>query len=285
MESATAYRYRVVDVFTENPLEGNPLAVFPQARNLDASTMQRIAKELNLSETAFVLPSADCSARVRIFTPARELPFAGHPTIGASYVLLDEGAAPVDNFLLEELVGPISIRVEQGVRPLIWLRTPPVEEGRKVDPSICARSLGLPASDLGNIPPQILSAGNPHLYIAVKDKATVDRAWLRSLEPLKAEPNELLGVFVFATTPEGVYSRMFAPEHGVVEDPATGSATGPLAVYLMKHGLVSGNSGTRFVSEQGTKMGRRSILHVQISGESIEVGGYVTPLVEATMRF
>jgi trans-2,3-dihydro-3-hydroxyanthranilate isomerase len=284
MESAT-YRYRVVDVFTENPLEGNPLAVFPQARNLDASTMQRIAKELNLSETAFVLPSADCSARVRIFTPARELPFAGHPTIGASYVLLDEGATPVDNFLLEELIGPISIRVEQGVRPLIWLRTPPVEEGRKVDPNICARSLGLPASDLGNIPPQILSAGNPHLYIAVKDKATVDRAWLRSLEPLKAEPNELLGVFVFATTPEGVYSRMFAPEHGVVEDPATGSATGPLALYLMKHGLVSGNSGTRFVSEQGTKMGRRSILHVQISGESIEVGGYVTPLVEATMRF
>jgi trans-2,3-dihydro-3-hydroxyanthranilate isomerase len=285
MESATAYRYRVVDVFTENPLEGNPLAVFPQARNLDESTMQRIAKELNLSETAFVLPSADCSARVRIFTPARELPFAGHPTIGASYVLLDEGGAPVDNFLLEELIGPISIRVEQGVRPLIWLRTPPVEEGRKVDPNICARSLGLPASDLGNIPPQILSAGNPHLYIAVKDKATVDRAWLRSLEPLKAEPNELLGVFVFATTPEGVYSRMFAPEHGVVEDPATGSATGPLAVYLMKHGLVSGNSGTRFLSEQGTKMGRRSILHVQISGESIEVGGYVTPLVEATMRF
>ena len=285
MESATAYRYRVVDVFTENPLEGNPLAVFPQARNLDASTMQRIAKELNLSETAFVLPSADCSARVRIFTPARELPFAGHPTIGASYVLLDEGAAPVGNFLLEELIGPISIRVEQGVRPLIWLRTPPVEEGRKVNPNICARSLGLPASDLGNIPPQILSAGNPHLYIAVKDKATVDRAWLRSLEPLKAEPNELLGVFVFATTPEGVYSRMFAPEHGVVEDPATGSATGPLAVYLMKHGLVSGHSGTRFVSEQGTKMGRRSILHVQISGESIEVGGYVTPLVEATMRF
>lgn len=287
MESATAYRYRVVDVFTENPLEGNPLAVFPQARDLDASTMQRIAKELNLSETAFVLPStrSDCSARVRIFTPAREMPFAGHPTIGASYVLLDEGAAPVDNFLLEELIGPIPIRVEQGVRPLIWLRTPPVEEGRKVDPNICARSLGLPASDLGNIPPQILSAGNPHLYIAVKDKATVDRAWLRSLEPLKAESNELLGVFVFATTPEGVYSRMFAPEHGVVEDPATGSATGPLAAYLMKHGLVSGNSGTRFVSEQGTKMGRRSILHVQISGESIEVGGYVTPLVEATMRF
>jgi trans-2,3-dihydro-3-hydroxyanthranilate isomerase len=287
MEPATAYRYRVVDVFTEHPLEGNPLAVFPQAHNLDASTMQRIAKELNLSETAFVLPSTryDCTARVRIFTPAREMPFAGHPTIGTSFVLLDEGAAPADNFLLEELIGPIPIRVEQGVRPLIWLRTPPVEEGRKVDPNICAWSLGLTASDLVNIPPQILSAGNPHLYIAVKDKATVDRAWLRSLERLKAEPNELLCVFVFATTPEGVYSRMFAPEHGVVEDPATGSATGPLAVYLMKHGLVAKDSGTRFVSEQGTKMGRRSILHAQINDGNIEVGGYVTSLVEATMRF
>jgi trans-2,3-dihydro-3-hydroxyanthranilate isomerase len=287
MESATAYRYRVVDVFTEHPLEGNPLAVFPQAHNLDASTMQRIAKELNLSETAFVLPStrSDCTARVRIFTPTREMPFAGHPTIGTSYVLLDEGAAPADNFLLEELIGPIPIRIEQGLRPLIWLRTPPVEEGRKVDPEICAGSLGLTASDLVNIPPQILSAGNPHLYIALKDKATVDRAELRSLGQLKREPSELLCVYVFATTREGVYSRMFAPEHGVVEDPATGSATGPLAVYLMKHRLVSNSSGTRFVSEQGTKMGRRSILHVQINDGNIEVGGYVTPLVEATMRF
>jgi trans-2,3-dihydro-3-hydroxyanthranilate isomerase len=287
MKSAMAYRYRVVDVFTERPLEGNPLAVFPEAHNLDGSTMQRIAKELNLSETVFVLPAtrADCAARVRIFTPAREMPFAGHPTIGASYVLREEGVAAADNFLLEELIGPIQIRVEPGVRPLIWLRTPPVEEGRMIDPAICATSLGLPVSDLADLPPQILSAGNPCVYIAVKDKATVDRARLRSSDPLKAEPNDLLCVFIFAPTPEGVYSRMFAPEHGVVEDPATGSVTGPLAVYLRKHGLVSDKPGTRFVSEQGTKMGRRSILHVQVEGESIEVGGYVTALVEATMRF
>lgn len=154
-----------------------------------------------------------------------------------------------------------------------------------IDPAICAKSLGLPVSDLADLPPQILSAGNPCVYIAVKDKATVDRARLRSSDPLKAVPDDLLCVFVFAPTPEGVYSRMFAPEHGVVEDPATGSVTGPLAVYLRKHGLVSDKPGTRFVSEQGTKMGRRSILHVQVEGESIEVGGYVTALVEATMRF
>ncbi len=287
MQPKKAYRYRVVDVFTERPFEGNPLAVFPDARDLDLVTMQRIARELNLSETVFVLPSsrADCAVQVRIFTPAREMPFAGHPTIGASYVLLDEGVALADRFLLEELIGPIPIRVEQGEKPLIWLQTPPVVEGRTIDPNICAQSLGLSRSDLLDIAPQILSAGNPHLYIAVKDVAAVDRAWLASLRPLKAEPNELLCVFVFAPTPEGVYSRMFAPEHGVIEDPATGSATGPLAAYLNKHGLASDRPGTQFVNEQGTKMGRRSILHVNISEEGIEVGGYVTPLVEATMRF
>jgi trans-2,3-dihydro-3-hydroxyanthranilate isomerase len=287
MESAKAHRYRVVDVFTERPLEGNPLAVFPDARDLDESTMQRIAKELNLSETAFVLPStrSDCAARVRIFTPAREMPFAGHPTVGTSYVLFDEGVALPDRFLLEELIGSIPIRIEQGARPLIWLQTPPVVEEREVDPNICAESLGLSPSDLLDIAPQILSAGNPHLYIAVKDVATVDRARLSKLGSLKAEPNELLCIFVFAPTAEGAYSRMFAPEHGVMEDPATGSATGPLAAYLIKHGLASNKPGTRLVSEQGTKMGRRSILHMHINDEGIEVGGYVTPLVEATMRF
>jgi trans-2,3-dihydro-3-hydroxyanthranilate isomerase len=282
-----AYRYRVVDVFTEHPLEGNPLAVFPEARDLDAATMQRIARELNLSETVFLLPSnrSDCVARVRIFTPMREMPFAGHPTVGASFVLLDEGVALVDRFLLEESIGPIPIRVEQKERPLIWLQSPPVVEGREVDPTLCAQFLGLSPSDLLNVTPQILSVGNPNVYIAVKDPATVDRAWLSAVSPLKAEPTELLCVFVFAPTPEGAYSRMFAPEHGVVEDPATGSAMGPLAAYLMKHGLISSKPGARFVSEQGTKMGRRSFLHVQVEDEQIEVGGYVTPLVEATMRF
>jgi trans-2,3-dihydro-3-hydroxyanthranilate isomerase len=288
MESVPGtYRYRVVDVFTEHPLEGNPLAVFPDARGLDASTMQRIAKELNLSETVFVLPStrSDCVARLRIFTPAREMPFAGHPTIGTSYVLLGEGVARGDKFFLEELIGPIHIRVTRGLKPLIWLRTPPVEQGRTVDPEICARALGLPRSDLSGLPPEILSAGNPFLYIALEDVAAVDRAWLSSTGSLKAEPGELLCVFVFARTPDGVYSRMFAPEHGVVEDPATGSAAGPLAIYLRKHGMISDKPGTQFTSEQGTKMGRRSILHVRLNENNLEVGGYVTPLVDATMRF
>jgi trans-2,3-dihydro-3-hydroxyanthranilate isomerase len=282
-----AHRYRIVDVFTRNPLEGNPLAVFPNGSSIDDATMQKIAKELNLSETVFLLPPTrpGCVARARIFTPVREMLFAGHPTVGASFVLLEEGIVPKDSerFALDEKVGPVPIRIEAGDRPLIWLTTPPIEEKQMYDRATCAQSLGLALSDLLDVPPQLLTAGNPNIYVPLKDRAAVDRAWLDSagmalLNPGTQEP---LCVFVFTPVPEGAYSRMFAPEYGIAEDPATGSATGPLAKYMMNHGLVSKK---RFVSEQGTKMGRRSLLHVEIQPDgSIDVGGYVTPLVEATM--
>lgn len=287
------YRYRVVDVFTQTALEGNPLAVFPRAAGLEDGTMQKIARELNLSETVFALPSAKtgCAARIRIFTPTREMLFAGHPTIGGSFVLREEGIVPKDarNFVLEEKVGPVAIRVEPGERPLIWLTTPPIDFGKTYDPAVCARALSLAAADLLGIAPQRVSAGNPNIFVAVRDRDAVDRAWLdlgglRTIEPKSGDPS---CVFVFAPTPEGAYSRMFAPEHGVVEDPATGSATGPLAAFMLRNGLAPADKRTRFWSEQGTKMGRRSTLHVLVHGEQgqdgIEVGGYVTPLVEATM--
>jgi trans-2,3-dihydro-3-hydroxyanthranilate isomerase len=294
MNSLRSYRYRVVDVFTKQPLEGNALAVFPDASGIDDATMQKIAKEMNLSETTFVGPAtrADCAANVRIFTPTREMVFAGHPTIGTSFVLLDEGIVPEDSerFILEEKVGPVSIRVDQGERPLIWLTTPPISYGRTFDRELCARALGLESSDLLEITPQLLSAGNPTIFIAVKDKEVVDRAWLdlQGMTIFKDGQREPACVFVFAPTPGGAYSRMFAPEYGIIEDPATGSSTGPLAAFMLRHGLVSGDAGARFVSEQGTKMGRRSILHVQLHGEQgadgIEVGGYVSPVAEATLR-
>jgi trans-2,3-dihydro-3-hydroxyanthranilate isomerase len=294
MGRAQEYRYRVVDVFTEHALEGNALAVFLDASAMDATTMQRIARELNLAETTFILPPtrADCAARVRIFTPTKEMRFAGHPTIGTSFVLLDEGILPRNTgaFLLEENIGPVPVRVEAGTRPMLWLTTPPIETGRSYDPVLCANVLGLSTDDLLDAPPQLLSAGNPTIYVALRDKLAVDRAWLdmTGAKQLRGSDAEFMCVFVFTPTAEGAYSRMFAPEYGVVEDPATGSSTGPLAAFMMRHGLVSNSGGTRWVSEQGTKMGRRSYLHVHVRGDNgadgIDIGGHVTPVSVATMR-
>ncbi|MFZ1007497.1 MAG: PhzF family phenazine biosynthesis protein [Candidatus Sulfotelmatobacter sp.] len=293
MSKACSYRYHVVDVFTDRPLEGNSLAVFSDATGLDDITMAKIARELNLSETTFVFSSVrkDCAARVQIFTPRRELDFAGHPTIGTGFVLLHEGkiAAGIEHVCLEENVGPVPIRIQTGERTMIWLRTPPIEFGRCYDPMLCANVLGLTQTDMLEIVPQLVSAGNPTVLIAVRNKEAVDRAWLDmgGIKVLKGQDREPVIVFVFAPTPEGAYSRMFAPEYGMPEDPATGSSTGPLAAFMMRHGLISKTAGTHFVSEQGTKMGRRSLLHVEIHGEAgkdgIDVGGHVTLIAEATM--
>ena len=295
MKTQRSYRYCVVDVFTNQPFEGNSLAVFPDASGLDDDTMQRIARELNLSETTFVFSAtrSDCGANVRIFTPAKELIFAGHPTIGTSFVLLAEGRVSrhVDHFVLEEKVGPVPIRVELGPRPLIWLRTPPIEYGKTYEPSACADMLTVNVNDLLDVAPQLVSAGNPTIFVAVKNKEIVDRALLdaRRLKTRIGPDSEPLCVFVFTPTLEGAYSRMFAPLDGISEDPATGSSTGPLASFMMRNCLTPGTAGSRLMSEQGTKMGQRSILHVCIQSENgkvgIDVGGYVTPLTEAMMRF
>jgi trans-2,3-dihydro-3-hydroxyanthranilate isomerase len=293
--SSRVYRYRVVDVFTQEALQGNQLGVFSRISDLDDATMQKIAKELNIAETVFISPAtrADCAAKVRIFTPAREMPFAGHPTVGASFVLRETGVVPknAERFVLEEKIGPVPVRVESGDsgRPLIWLTTPPLSVGAAFDRGVCAKAIGVAADELLETTPEIVSAGNPGLFIAVRSKESVDRAWLdrEGLRILKADKPEGFFVFVFAPTPEGAYSRMFAPEHGVAEDPATGSATGPLALYMMRHSLSPSADGTRLISEQGTKMGRRSILHILIHGEQgadgIEVGGYVTPVIEGVL--
>jgi trans-2,3-dihydro-3-hydroxyanthranilate isomerase len=284
-------RYRVVDVFTQTPLQGNPLAVFYEGHELDPNLMQGIARELNLSETTFILPATrrSCAARVRIFTPARELKFAGHPTIGTAYVLRENGSAGAvqSRFLLEEGVGEVSVRID-GER--IWLRTPPIERIGVCDRAAAARVLDLREWDLvRDVAPYVLSAGNPALFVAVVDRDAVDRARVDTpaFSELEEEIGGSVGLFVFTPTPDGAYSRFFAPELGVSEDPATGSATGPLAAYMMEHGLCPKGSGTTFVSEQGTKMGRRSFLHVHVLGESgcdgIEVGGSVAPVISATL--
>ncbi|HEY2473739.1 MAG TPA: PhzF family phenazine biosynthesis protein [Candidatus Cybelea sp.] len=288
-----AWEYSVVDVFTKTPLEGNALAVFHDAAGLDAVTMQKIARETNLSETTFVFPPErpTSAAYVRIFTPRKEMVFAGHPTVGTAWVLRELGRVPRarDNFVLDENVGPVEIRVDDD--GVIWLRTPPIRTLREYDARSSAAAIGLERSDLlDGVPVQNRSAGNPVVLIAVRDAAAVDRAEVdvAALRRLLADESEPTCVFVFTPTLQGAYSRMFANDFGIIEDPATGSATGPLAAFMMDYALAPSAHGSRFLSEQGTKMGRRSILHVHVDGDrgarAIEIGGHVTPVATGTLR-
>jgi len=289
-----SYTYHIVDVFTEAPLEGNALAVLPSADGLEAGAMQRIAREFNLSETVFILPSerASCAVRFRIFTPTMEMRFAGHPTIGGAFVALQCGLvdSSPQHFAIQESIGDVAVRVERDGTTRIWLTTPPIEFGPHFDRHLCAEVLGIEQNELADAPPQMVSAGNPNIYVALRDPASVDRAWLDLAGVRRLHDGKLSKdcIFVFAPTPTGAYSRMFAPELGVIEDPATGSATGPLAAYMMRHGLISSADGTHFISEQGTQMGRRSLLHVQIHGENgstgIEVGGSVVAIADGTLH-
>lgn len=295
MNDKKSYRYQVVDVFTRAPLEGNPLAVFPDAADLDASTMQRIARELSVSETVFVVPSqrADCVARLKIFTPRKELDFAGSPTIGTGFVLMQLGhvRAETDLFSVEENVGVIPIAVDRKERSMLWLRTPPVSDHPTIDKSEAAALIALAPDELADAAPQILSAGNPTLFIALKTTSAVDEASLDSTKwaaiRSRYHPDPMCA-FVFSPTSEGAYSRMFAPDYGIAEDPGTGSSTGPLAFYMLRHGMTSAKAGSRFVSEQGVRMGRRSMLHVRVHGENgkdgIDVGGFVTKVIDGELR-
>jgi trans-2,3-dihydro-3-hydroxyanthranilate isomerase len=296
-----SYSFVKVDVFTTVAFEGNPLAVFTDARGLDTGAMQRIACELNLSETTFVFPAADAAhaAAVRIFTPRSELPFAGHPTLGTAFVV--RGDSALDELVLEEGVGPVPVRVARAADGALqfWLTTPPIVFGQRIDPTPLVQALGLKLTDLRpDVPPEVAGAGPRFVYVAVRHRDMVDRIELLDDRLLRAAvPDAPAEVFVFAPLEESdgedggtyaVYARMFAPGMGIAEDPATGSATGPLAAYMIRHGMLPLANGLRMVSEQGTKMGRRSLLHVLIHVDDdgnarIEVGGSVVPIARGEM--
>jgi trans-2,3-dihydro-3-hydroxyanthranilate isomerase len=277
--SARAYTYHVADVFTDVRFAGNMLAVFPDAAGLEPEQMQAIARELNLSETTFVLPP-ECGglARVRIFTPECEMPFAGHPTIGTAFALAHENRIPagLDRFAFEEIVGHVDVHIERRANPFIaWLRTPTIAFGQTLERAAVAEMAGLSDGDfLGDYPAQIVGAGNPFLYVMLRDAATVDRADVSRKRLAQIAPaGQAVGVFF--STPHGAtfYSRMLAPGAGVVEDPATGSATGPLGAYLAKYGLIPAIDGTRFTNEQGVRMKRRSLIHGILN---VDAGGTLT---------
>jgi trans-2,3-dihydro-3-hydroxyanthranilate isomerase len=258
--------YYVVDVFTDTPLEGNQLGVFADGRPFAAEQMQRIARELNLSETIFLLPpEQDGDARVRIFTPSGELPFAGHPIVGASFVL--GTALGADDVRLETGLGTIAIRLERSGGEIVfaWMEhpVPPVALYERAEELLAA--LGLERSLL---PVEVYENGPRHVYVQLPDDAAV-----AALKPDLGAllDHERVGTNCFAGSGTQWKTRMFGPPLGVAEDPATGSAAGPLAVHLARHGLVP--LGTEIEISQGVEIGRPSKLHACAHDDRVEVGG------------
>jgi trans-2,3-dihydro-3-hydroxyanthranilate isomerase len=284
--------FQLWDVFTDEPLLGNQLAVFGDGRGFDPASMQRVAREMNLSETTFVLPpiQAECDVRVRIFTPLQELPMAGHPTIGTTFALAQQGRIPPDrhSVTLELGIGPTLVELDwHGDRlRFAWMTQQQPTFGQTVtDLSLAAAALGLDVVDVrSDVPVQVVSCGQPFLFVPLRDSRAVDRAACETtaLTALAAAIGAGLPLFVFAVLPAGdsdtTYSRMFAPGLGIVEDPATGGATGPLGSYLLRHGLVDSAAARQMTSVQGVAMGRRSRLHMSIEGTPeritrVRVGG------------
>ena len=288
--------YTTLDVFTDRPFGGNPLAVFCDQPELPTQRMQAIAREFNLSETVFIVPPRDARAlrRLRIFTPARELPFAGHPTIGAVQTLVEAGIAP-EHFALELEVGlvPINVTRREGAAPFLQLTTARVPETRGTAPSRAELAAMLSLEEdavIGDA--QAWSCGTPFLFVPVRDRRALARAKPDSAAWSKALSGAWTAeAFVFCRDPElpgsHVRARMFAPELGVFEDPATGSAAAAFAGYLAAR--EPARTGThRWIIEQGFEMGRPSILDVEVDTAegkvtAVRVGGTAVKMSEGTL--
>jgi trans-2,3-dihydro-3-hydroxyanthranilate isomerase len=294
-----SYPFVQVDVFTDRIFGGNQLAVFLEPEGLSDAEMQAIALEMNLAETTFVFPPtrADCAARVRIFTPARELPFAGHPTVGTAWVLATRGRLAGRSTSLEEGIGPVPVRVEGELSAptMVWMTHRDAQFGAPVpERAALAAALGLAESDLLPDRPILTgSTGVPFLFIALRSPIAVDAAVPDLAAVARASTDERLGVFLFAPDPERgpgrVYSRMFAGDTaGIPEDAATGSASGPLGAYVAEHGMVELPDPIEIVSLQGNKMGRPSLIHIRLQlvggrATSIQVGGAVVPVLDGVL--
>jgi trans-2,3-dihydro-3-hydroxyanthranilate isomerase len=267
-----SFRYVVVDVFTDTPLAGNQLAVFTDAREIPEERLQPLAREMNFSETVFVYrPEEGGHARIRIFTPTAELPFAGHPVLGTAFVL----AAPLQlpEIHLETGVGIVPVRLEREQGRIVFGRmqqpVPAVEPFGQADELLAAVDV-----DGSELPVELYDLGIRYVYVALPDEAAV-----AALDPDLAALARLagiVGVNCFAGSGKRWKTRMFAPADGVPEDPATGSAAGPLAVHLARHGRIG--FGEEIEISQGAEIGRPSTLYARVEGtperiEKVEVGG------------
>jgi trans-2,3-dihydro-3-hydroxyanthranilate isomerase len=277
------FRYVVADVFTDRPLEGNQLGVFTDARQLDGEVMQRLARELNFSETVFVLPAEGKGhARIRIFTPTIEVPFAGHPTLGTAFVL----AAPLQlaEIRLETAKGVVPVRLERDDGRISFGRMiqplPTVEPYAEVDELLAALKV-----EHSELPVELYDNGIQHVYVALGSEADV--AALRPDLALLSDLPAVIGINCFAGSGQRWKTRMFAPGDGVPEDPATGSAAGPLALHLARHGRIA--FGDEIEITQGVEIGRPSKLFARADGsadavEAIEVGGSAVIVARGEFR-
>ena len=273
-------RYVVADVFTDTPLTGNQLAVFTDGRDVDDETMQKLAREMNFSETVFVLPPENGGhARIRIFTPSSELPFAGHPVLGSAFVL----AAPLQ-------LGEIRLETGSGVVPVVlqregarivfgWMQQPipafeTFERADELQQVLGVRS-GLPV--------ELYHLGPAHVYVELGSEDEV-----AGLAPdFGALALFDVGINCFAGSGKSWKTRMFAPSSGVAEDPATGSAAGPLAIHLARHGRIG--FGDEIEISQGAQLNRPSKLYARVEGsadriERVEVGGSAVTVARGEFR-
>lgn len=299
-----SYRYLQLDVFTDHLFGGNQLAVFLDGRGLSGDTMQAVAREMNFSETTFILPAErpDTDVRMRIFTPGAEMPIAGHPTIGSTFALARAGviAPRRERFVFGLGAGPTPVALTWRDADLgfAWM-TQPLPEFRPpiANPGLAASALSLREDDVAgtNLPAQVVSCGVAFLFVPVSTRSAVDRAAMNPpayAELMRSVQAEVNGAFFF-TAEQGhpsatVYSRMFAPDVGIAEDPATGIASGPLGCYLVRHHVVAPDRAGAMLSLQGVKMGRPSQVHMSIGvtgGEisSVRVGGEAVLAGEGTL--
>jgi trans-2,3-dihydro-3-hydroxyanthranilate isomerase len=299
-----SYRYLHYDVFTDHLFGGNQLAVFLDARGLPTETMQAIAKEMNFSETTFVLPpeTSGTDARLRIFTPGEELPTAGHPTVGTTFALARSGVIERgrQQFIFGCNVGPVTVTMTWHRDDLgfVWMTQQLPTFGAVIpDPARTAAALSLsPAAVTGTGQPvQVVSCGVPFLFVPLTTRSAVDTTVVNAgmLDALFTQAQTRAhGLMVFSTQPGDaratVYSRMFAPDIGITEDPATGIASGPLGCYLVRHRMVHAEQAAAMISLQGVKLGRPSHLHISVGVEngeitSVRVGGESVLAGEGTL--
>jgi trans-2,3-dihydro-3-hydroxyanthranilate isomerase len=309
MPEPRTLKFYQADVFTGDPFGGNPVAVFPDAQGLSDYQLQQIAREMNLSETVFVLPPTDGAAvvRLRIFTPTQELPFAGHPVLGTFYVLAQLGLIAatdgVTRVMQECNIGlfPVELHAREGEVTLVVMTQPKPEflgpVGAMEDVYQIARALGLPKYVITDMkwPIEVVSTGLPVIIVPMRTLTAV-----RSIQP---DPSAIMdlcsrfganGLMAFTTVtvePSAtVHARMFAPSIGILEDPATGSASGALGAYLVQNGVVDVAPTTEIVIEQGYEIERPSQILVRVESDddiiqTVKVGGQCVMVVEGTLTF